>query len=373
MTEAARRVRRSVRRLSLPFRTPFATAAGVVAARDLLLLRLEDDDGAVGHGEAAPFEPYDGVSIEAVAAALAGEGGADEGGAGEGAAGEGGAGEGRTGEGLACEGAARSLPQARAAEEMARLDLEGRREGRPVGEPGADAIAVNRTLPAGPPTEVATRAREGARAGFSCFKLKVGLPDDVERVAAVRAAIGPWPALRVDANGAWTVDEAIERIAALAAYDLELVEQPCATLAELAEVRRAVAVPVAADEPIASPADVETAAAAGACDVVNVKLATSGGFTAARETIRAAAACGLEAFVSSTFDGPWGIAAGLRLAASERVSLACGLATLELFDARVARALPAPSAGLMAVPQGPGLGVPLDEDALAEVVVEEIV
>ena len=75
-----------------------------------------------------------------------------------------------------------------------------------MGAPGADAIAVNRTLPAGPPDEVAARASEGVRAGFSCFKLKVGLPDDAARVAAVRAAIGPWPALRVDANGAWTVE-----------------------------------------------------------------------------------------------------------------------------------------------------------------------
>ncbi|HEV2075162.1 MAG TPA: enolase C-terminal domain-like protein, partial [Thermoleophilaceae bacterium] len=87
--------------------------------------------------------------------------------------------------------------------------------------------------------------------------------------------------------------------------------------------------------------------------------------------VRAAAEHGLEAFLSSTLDGPWGIAASLQLAASERISLACGLATLELFDARLARAIPPPQAGLLAVPEGPGLGVALDEDALTEVVVEE--
>src|SRR5205823_8283719 len=101
------------------------------------------------------------------------------------------------------------------AEELARLGLEARREGRPLGEPGAEAIAVNRTLAAGPPEEVAARAAEGVREGFACFKVKVGLPDDVERVAAVRAAVGPWPALRVDANGAWSVDQAVEAIRAL--------------------------------------------------------------------------------------------------------------------------------------------------------------
>ena len=90
--------------------------------------------------------------------------------------------------------------QARAAWELAELDLEARRAGRALGEPGAEAIAVNRTLPAGPPEEVAGRAAAGVRDGFSCFKVKVGLPDDVERVGAVREAIGPWPALRVVAT-----------------------------------------------------------------------------------------------------------------------------------------------------------------------------
>jgi o-succinylbenzoate synthase len=334
-------VRQTLARLSIPFREPFVTSTGVVAARDLLLLRLEDDDGATGWGEAAPFEAYDGVSIEAVAEALAGS---PEGGP----------------------------PQARAAREMARLDLAARRAGRAVGEPGADAIAVNRTLAAGPPDEVARHAAEGLRAGFACFKVKVGLPDDAERVAAVRAAIGSWPALRVDANGAWSADEAVAAVEALRVHDLELVEQPCRTLDELAAVRRAVDVPVAADEPIASAADVRAAAEAEACDVVNVKLAPSGGFEAARATIAAAREHGLEPFLSSTLDGPWGIAAALQLAASERLSLACGLATLELFEARIARALPPPRAGLLAVPQGPGLGVSVDDDVLAEVLVEEL-
>jgi o-succinylbenzoate synthase len=335
-------VRRSLVRLSIPLREPFATAGGVVSARDLLLLRIEED-GVVGHGEAAPFEPYDGVPIERVTDALA-----------DGPAGE------------------AAPPQARTAEELARLDLEARRQGRPVGEPGAEAIAVNRTLPAGPPDEVARRAAQGVRAGYSCFKVKVGLPDDAERVASVRKAIGPWPALRVDANGAWSVDEAIAAIEQLSAHDLQLVEQPCRTLEEMAAVRPAVRVPIAADEPIATASDVRAAAAAEACDAVNVKLAPSGGFEPARAAVVAARELGLEPYLSSTLDGPWGIAAALQLAATERLSLACGLATLELFDAELARALPPPRNGLLAVPQGPGLGVVVEDAALAEVLVGEI-
>jgi len=335
-------VKRTLSRLSIPLKQPFATAGGVVAARELVLLRLEDEDGALGYGEAAPLESYDGVSIEQVAAALS--------------AGPGGEGP----------------PQARAAEEMARLDLESGRAGRAVGEPGAEVIPVNMTLPGGPPEEVARHAAEGVRAGYQCFKLKVGMPDDIERVAAVRGAIGSWPALRVDANGAWSAEEAVDVLTALMPLDLELVEQPCRTLQELALVRQELDIPVAADEAIATADDVYDAAAAGACDAVNVKLAASGGFAAARRALRAASEEGLDAYLSSTLDGPWGIAAALQLAASERVSLACGLATLELFDAELARALPPPHAGLMAVPQGPGLGVRVSDEVLAEVLVEEV-
>jgi o-succinylbenzoate synthase len=335
-------VKRSLARLSIPLREPFATSGGVVAERELLLLRIEDDDGAVGHGEAAPLEPYDGVTLDEVLAAL------------------------RDGNGRG------GPPQARAAEEMARLDLEACRAGRPIGEPGAEVIPVNRTLAGGPPAEVAERAAEGVREGYSCFKVKVGLPDDEDRVAAVREAVGPWPALRIDANGAWSPPEAVAAIERLARFDLQLVEQPCATLEEMAEVRRAVGVPIAADESVATAAHVRAAAAREACDIVNVKLAPSGGFTAAREALREAAASGLGAFLSSTLDGPWGISAALQLAAGERVQLACGLATLELFDATLAMALPPPADGVLVVPQGPGLGLAIDARAIAEVLVEQL-
>lgn len=335
-------MRRTVMRLSLPLREPWATAGGVIGERELLLLRVEDDDGLAGYGEAAPFEPYDGTPIELVVEALRGEGSGEP------------------------------PPQARAAEEMARLDLEARRRRRAVGEPGADAIAVNSSIAAGPPEEVFEGAKRSLSEGYSCFKVKVGLPDDIERVAAVREAIGSWPALRLDANGSWSVEQAIVRIGELARFDLELVEQPCRTLAELAEVRAATEMPLAADEAIASPADVRAAVAAHACDAVNVKLAPCGGFGAARETLRAAAEHGLEGFVSSTLDGPWGIAAALQLVASEDVSLACGLATLDLFDAALARALPRPAGGLLSVPQGPGLGVNFRDGDLDAVLVEEV-
>jgi o-succinylbenzoate synthase len=332
------RIERSVLRLSIPLKEPFVTSGGVVAERELLLLRLEARDGNVGFGEAAPFEPYDGVPLERAAAALTGGGG-------------------------------RRPPQARAAEEIARLDLHARQEERPLAEPRKDSLPVNMTLAAGPPEEVAERARAGLREGYACFKLKVGLPDDAERVAAMRAAIGPWPALRVDANGAWSVDAAVQAIRALEEYDLEFVEQPCRTLRELAEVRQRVSTPIAADESVGSLRELRRAVELEACDVVNVKLAGAGGFEPARELLREARAHGLGAFLSSTLDGPWGIAAALQLAAAEELTLACGLATLDLFDSPVAAALPRPRGGTLKVPAGPGLGVSIAESDLAAVTV----
>jgi o-succinylbenzoate synthase len=333
---------RSLLRLSIPLKRPFVTAGGVVTGRELVLLRVQSSDGYVGFGEAAPFEPYDGVPIERAVAALTGAGG-------------------------------RRPAQARAAEEIARLDLRARQDERPLAEPLKDALPVNMTLAAGPPGEVAERAREGVRHGYACFKLKVGLPDDADRVAAVREAVGPWPALRVDANGGWSVNEAVRAIRAIEEHDLEFVEQPCRSLRELAEVRQRVSTPIAADESVSSMRELRRALDLEACDVVNVKLAGAGGFNAARELLREARARGLDAFLSSTLDGPWGIAAALQLAASEGLSLACGLATLELFDARIARALPPPRRGTLAVPSGPGLGVQVDQAALDEVTAEVVI
>jgi L-Ala-D/L-Glu epimerase len=333
---------RSLLRLSIPLKRPFVTAGGVVTARELVLLRVRSSDGYVGFGEAAPFEPYDGVPIERAVAALTGAGG-------------------------------RRPAQARAAEEIARLDLRARQDERPLAEPMKDALPVNMTLAAGPPGEVAERAREGVRDGYACFKLKVGLPDDADRVAAVREAVGPWPALRVDANGGWSVNEAVRAIRAIEDHDLEFVEQPCRSLRELADVRQRVSTPIAADESVSSMRELRRALDLEACDVVNVKLAGAGGFNAARELLREARAHGLDAFLSSTLDGPWGIAAALQLAASEGLSLACGLATLELFDARIARALPPPRRGTLSVPTGPGLGVQVDQAALDEVTAEVVI
>jgi O-succinylbenzoate synthase len=178
------------------------------------------------------------------------------------------------------------------------------------------------------------------------------LQDDIARVAAVRSAIGADGRIRVDANGGWSVDDAARALAALARYDLEYAEQPCATLSDLGALRRLLArqgtdVLVAADESIRKADDPMRVAAAGSADVVVLKVAPLGGVEPA---LRVAEACGLPVVVSSALDTSVGIAAGVALAAAlPELPFACGLGTVGLFERDVAAAPLRPVAGLLDV------------------------
>jgi O-succinylbenzoate synthase len=151
---------------------------------------------------------------------------------------------------------------------------------------------------------------------------------DLERVEAVRAALGPGGRVRVDANGGWSVSVAARMLRALAQFDLEYAEQPCATLAELAELRRQVDVPLAADESIRRAEDPLAVRAAGAADIVVLKAAPLGGVA---QALRIARECGLPVVVSSAVESSVGLAAGIALAAAlPELPYACGLATMSL-------------------------------------------
>jgi L-Ala-D/L-Glu epimerase len=182
-------------------------------------------------------------------------------------------------------------------------------------------------------------------------KLKVGIGDDDARVAAVRAAVGPGVAVRLDANGAWSVEEAERRIGELAVHDLELVEEPVSGVAALRALRDRVEVPIAMDETAAQ----HGAIASGAADAVCLKIARAGGISALLAQAALVRATGAEVYLASTIDGPLGIAAAVHCAAALRVDLPCGLATLELF-ADDEGTLPVHH-GRMLVPRGPGLGI----------------
>lgn len=216
-----------------------------------------------------------------------------------------------------------------------------------------DSVPVNATLPAvGPGQVAAVLQRFGP---CRTVKVKVAEPgqvlaEDVARVAAVRDHLGPEGRIRVDANGAWNVDEAEHAIHALAPFDLEYVEQPCARVDELAELRQRVrylGIPIAADESVRKAADPLAVARAGAADVLVVKVQPLGGVHAA---LAIASEAGLPVVVSSALDTAVGLSMGLQLAASlPQLEFDCGLATSALFVDDVTDDRPLPQNGEIAV------------------------
>ncbi|HLM05552.1 MAG TPA: o-succinylbenzoate synthase [Blastococcus sp.] len=192
------------------------------------------------------------------------------------------------------------------------------------------SVPVNVTVPAvGPDRARALVSASGCRTA----KVKVAEPgqtagDDLARVEAVRDALGPSGAVRVDANAAWDVDTAVTRIRELDRFGLEYVEQPCASVAELAALRRRIDVRIAADEVVRRSADPLAVDLREACDVVVLKVQPLGGVRAA---LRIADAHGLPCVVSSALETSVGIAAGVALAAAlPELPFACGLATVAL-------------------------------------------
>ena len=197
--------------------------------------------------------------------------------------------------------------------------------------PRRSKVPINVTVPAVNPV---TARDIVLTAGCRTAKVKVAEDgqtpeDDIARVAAVREALGPDGRIRVDVNGAWTVDEATDRLGGLARFDLEYVEQPVKTIEEMIELRRRVPIPIAADEVLRKAADPLEVAERGAADLIVIKVQPLGGVVRALEL---AARAGLPAVVSSALETSVGIAAGLAAAAAlPELNYACGLGTVSLF------------------------------------------
>jgi O-succinylbenzoate synthase len=225
-----------------------------------------------------------------------------------------------------------------------------------------DAVPVNATVPVVSPE--AAHALVVA-SGCATAKVKVADPgsalaDDLGRVEAVRDALGPAGRVRVDANGAWSVDEAVTAIVALerAAGGLEYVEQPCASVEDLAAVRRRVDVPIAADESIRRASDPYRVRDLEAADIAVLKVQPLGGVHAC---LQIAEDIGMPVVVSSALETSLGLAAGVALAAAlPRLDHACGLATRSLLTADVAFPELVPVDGMLPV------ALPLVAPALAD-------
>lgn len=198
---------------------------------------------------------------------------------------------------------------------------------RPWPEPLRTSIPVNVTVPALAPAEAHALV---AASGCSTAKVKVGDPDDEARVEAVRDALGPRGHLRVDVNGAWSVEQATRKLRALGRHGLEYAEQPVGSVEDMARLRRQVEVPIAADESIRRPGGPEKVMSLSAADIVVLKVNPLGGVW---RCLQIAEQTGLPAVASSALETSVGIAAGLALAAAlPDLPYACGLGTVALLE-----------------------------------------
>ncbi|MEX2446377.1 MAG: o-succinylbenzoate synthase [Dehalococcoidia bacterium] len=359
------------RAFRLPMRHRFEAAHGTLADREGVLIELADGDGQRGYGEAAPLPSFGGGAVADVlalldrhAAAIVEHEASEE------------------------DEHAPGVAALRCALDVASLDLEARRAGVTVaallagsgGAVPAEGVAVNAVIGDGPPADVARFGAEAVARGYRVLKVKVGVApvaEDVLRIGALRAAC-PDAAIRLDANGAWDEATAMGIVDALAALDIELIEQPVAAgdVEALARVRERASMPIAADEAMLDPATRARVLETRAADLVVLKPMLLGGLRPAFAVARDAAARGLGAIVTTTFDSSVGTAASLHLAAAlagiavdgaPRRALAHGLGTGEHLAADVVAETLVARDGWMALPEGAGLGVVPDEDALASV------
>lgn len=331
---------------ALPFRARYVTARGRLDRREMVLLRIESEEGVEAWGEGVPLSLRGGAGLSEVVGDL--NAWADA---------------------LGLLKHTKLSAPARCAIEIALSDLVARERGVPlwqsIGATQVGPVVCNATLVSGPPSDVAVDAEAWAGEGFETFKLKVGDGDDLGQVEAVRDAVGPGAEIRIDANGAWTTETALEKLAQIGRCRIEMAEQPVATLEEMAQLRRQTEVPLVADEAVSSPQEAERAEALGSCDLITLKLSKIGQFPPRIEWRT-------PTFLSSALDGPVGIAAAAHAAQLTSLQptgaggspIAQGLATQRLFASTIASTECELRGDRLHLPPGPGLGVEIDREAL---------
>jgi len=340
-----------------PLHTPFVTALRSTAAVSSLLVEVVDTDGLSGWGEAPEVWRVTGESVAGARACVTGPLAS--------------AITSRNPDDLQAVTAAvaNAVPgnfNAKAAVDVALHDLAARRLGIPLARllgGTAERVPTDVTLAAGEPSDLATTASTRVAEGFTVLKAKVGTDaaTDVERVRAIRHAVGPEVTIRLDANQGWTPREAVNVITALedAQCAVELVEQPvaAANLAGLAWVSDRVATPILADEAVFGVADLMEVIRRRAADMVNVKLAKCGGLAPARTLLELARGYGLGTMVGSMMEGPVGVGAAASLVAAYGTTLVSDLdAAWWLSESPVVGGILYDGAEVV-LPDSPGLGV----------------
>jgi o-succinylbenzoate synthase len=320
-SEAVRIAEARVERRLLRYHSPIVTAHGTIGDRWTVLLTLVDEDGNIGVGEAAPLAGFTPETVEAAESALR-----------------------RWAADQTDGGDHPASVTAGAAIDSALLDLAARITGttvhRLLAPESPDRLAVSALVTGTTVEAIAASAAAAVTAGHGTVKAKVGthgIDGDVDRISEVRSRIGPDVRLRLDANGAWGVGEALRHLDRLAAFDIQFVEEPVAGLDDLAEVRLSSAVPIAVDESAATIDDIRRAVDSGAGDLMVLKPSAIGGPSEAARAAAIVRSAGLDVVVTSLLEGSVGIRAAAHLASAiGALDPAPGLATATLLAVDVA-------------------------------------
>jgi L-alanine-DL-glutamate epimerase-like enolase superfamily enzyme len=309
----------------VPFRRPLLDASGEFTHRRSWLLRLVDEEGNEGLGEAALNPIATDVTTGSLATLIRDIVPALAAGRAPGWAELAAEGEPGRAAMAGVDGAIRALLAARGA---GAATVDDGPQTRHAGDPAAAqvAIPVSAIIAFAGPDAGADAAAQAVELGFETLKLRAGFERTtdqlVDRLRAIRTAIGPEPRLRIDAAGAWDLETAAERIEAVRPFRIEYVEQPLAAwdLTGHAALRERVRVPIALDESIDSEGSARAALAESAADVLVVKPARVGGLAATMRTVEAASAAGASVVLGTYFETGVGIASVLRVAAAMRIA-----------------------------------------------------
>jgi o-succinylbenzoate synthase len=345
---------------------PLKTARATYTAREGFLVRLMDEAGRIGQGEAMPLPEFGTESLETCERVLrglvAGLGGQTFSDSLE-----------ALQEVLSNRGQGQEAPAARHAVELALLDLLAQRQQVPLcrllARQARGEVQVNALLTSNEPEALAEEARRAVAEGFRTLKLKVaGRPfeEDEARVRAVREAVDQGVSLRLDANGGWSEEQAAHALERLASYRPELCEQPVPAdeLSALERLQLRTPFPLAADEALMSPGNLpallKPPGGTPAVRILVLKPMVLGGLLPTLSIARQAADVGVEAFVTSSLDGVVSRAGAAHLAAAlPSGRLASGLGVGKLFVREEPAEHPFhPVEGRIRLPETPGLGLP---------------
>lgn len=339
--------------VELPYRRPFTISMGTSVSSTDVVVKLVDEEGRVGWGEASPSRRVTGESEDTIVAAMnvlaplvINE------------------------DPLNVERIEEKISKAilgnsaaRLALEMAVLDLKGKVLGvrlRDMLGGYSDSVETDFTIGIMPPEEMASDALKHVETGFRVLKLKVGtdVGDDIARVRAVRDAVGSDVRIRIDANQGWTVKQAKKALNEMQRYDVELAEQPVKwyDLEGMVELTKTSPIPIMADESVHSARDALIVAKMRAADYINIKLTKAGGLLEARRIAAVSEAAGIPNMVGCMMEGGVSITAAVHFATAIRnvvtTDLDSDISLKEDFVEGGARC----ENGFRILPEGPGLG-----------------